>query len=51
MKHLFDENDYGGLNRNTPNFNKLSDFGFTLQHWIESLQLCEVLAVQRETRS
>lgn len=37
MKHLFDENDYGGLNRNTPNFNKLSDFGFALQHWIESL--------------
>lgn len=37
MKHLFDENDYSGLNRNTPNFNKLSDFGFALQHWIESL--------------
>ena len=37
MKHLFDENDYSGLNINTPNFNKLSDFGFALQHWIESL--------------
>ena len=37
MKHLFDENDYSGLNRNTPNFNKLNDFGFALQHWIESL--------------
>ena len=37
MKHLFDENDYGGLNINTPNLNKLSDFGFALQHWIESL--------------
>lgn len=37
MRHLFDENDYGGLNINTPNFNKLSDFGFALQHWIESL--------------
>jgi hypothetical protein len=37
MKHLFDENDYSGLNINTPNFNKLSDFGFSLQNWIESL--------------
>lgn len=37
MKHLFDENDYSGLNKNTPNFDKLSDFGFALQHWIESL--------------
>lgn len=36
MKHYFDQ-DYDYLNLNTKNFNQLSDFGFALQHWIESL--------------
>ena len=36
MKHYFDQdNDY--LNVNQKNFNQLSDFGFALQNWIESL--------------
>ena len=36
MKHYFDQDD-DYLNVNQKNFNQLSDFGFALQNWIESL--------------